>query len=151
MFAKKLSIFVVFLCAALVFSGCGGGGSCGQMRVRVLDGYTDRPIEGARVTVPETGGSYLTGADGRTEAFGIPVIRDAEYDKLLPNDAGRATLLVTAEGRTPYLLLYARVKEGVCRELDVLLFPADGSLDVFTVIEAPDESWCRELTERFAP
>lgn len=149
MFVKKLAVFAVLACAVLLICGCGGEKAYGQMRVRVLDGFTDRPIEGASVTVPETGGRYHTCADGRTEAFSLPVIRDAEYDRLLPSDEGRATLLVTAEGYTPYLLLYARVKEGVCRELDVLLFPADGSLPVFTVIEAPDGSWCERLAEKY--
>jgi hypothetical protein len=123
----------------------------GLVRVLVKDGFSDTPVAGACVTVPETGGRYYTDDGGLTEPISVPVIPDTEYEKLLPSGEGRATLLVTAEGRTPYLLLYARIRPNEERTIEILLFPADGTLPVFTVIEAPGEGWCASFAERFRP
>lgn len=156
MFAKKLLTIVVFALAVLLFSCCaakkipeGIVSGTGFIRVRVLDGMSETPLSNAEVVIPETGGRYKTGEKGLTSEIELPVIPDSEYDKLLPNAEGRITLLVLAEGYTPYLLLYARVKETECREIEILMFPADGTLPVFTVIEAPSQLWARELMDRY--
>ena len=155
--AKKILIWIVLTCVPAVFFGCAGiksaashSAGCGILRVRVLDGFTDEPIEGASVTVPELGRSFPTGADGLTEGIETPVIPDGEYDRLLPSASGRATLIVRAEGYTPCLLLYVRVTPGLTRAPTVRMFPADGSLPVFTTIEAPDEEWCRALVDKYS-
>ena len=101
------------------------------------------------VTVPETGERFYTGFTGCTEPMSMPVIPDGEYEKLLPSGSGRISLIVTAEGYTPYLLLYARVKPGEARNIEILLFPDDGTLGVFTVIEAPPSEWAEELVSRY--
>ncbi|MBO4384835.1 MAG: hypothetical protein J5854_05400 [Clostridia bacterium] len=120
----------------------------GTVRLRVVDGMTDSPIEGAIVKVAETGESFVTDESGMTGSMELPVIGDSEYDRLLPNDEGRLTFLVLAEGMTPYLLLYARVTPGCRRTVDILMFPDDGSLPVFTVIEAPSAGWSKALKEK---
>lgn len=148
MIVKKLTVFALIAAMAALL-GCGGRARFGSMRVRVLDGFSDLPIEGAVVIVPETGGSYITDARGSTEEMLLPVEADEVYERLLPSGIGRATLLVTAPGYTPCLLLYARVLPGVCREPEILLFPDDGSLPVFTMTESPDEDWCRRFAEKY--
>lgn len=150
MFNKK-AFFAAAVCTILLISGCAANKKTGSLRVRAVDGFTSAPICGASITVPETGKTYKTSADGTAGELALPVLPDEGYEKLLPSGEGRVTLIVRAEGYTPYLLLYARVKPGVCRDIDVLLFPEDGTLPVFTVIEAPDEAWCRQLIERFEP
>ena len=142
---------ILLILAVLVsFAGCAKGSSpCGAVRVRVLDGMTDSPISGAVVTVPETGQSCLTDAGGLSPSMVLPVIKDSEYDRLLPSDEGRITFIVRAEGYTPYLLLYARIAPGCERTFDVLLFADDGTLPVFTVIEAPPADWSEELISRY--
>ena len=148
MLVKKLCLIWVFLLAAPLFA-CGSSAGYGEVTVRVCDGYTDLPIVGACVTVPETGASFTTSPDGRTGAMLLPVIPDAEYEHILPSGTGRVTLIVTAEGFTPCLMLYVRVSSGMSREISVLLFPADGSLSVFPLIEAPDEDWCLGVVEKY--
>ena len=148
----NMLIFLTLLPVLALLPGCGERDAyTGSVRVRVLDGLDSTPIEGACVTVPETGERFLSRGDGRTDEMLLPVIPDAEYDALLPAECGRITLLVTAEGYTPYLLLYARVRPNEARRIDVLMFPDDGTLPVFTVIEAPDADWCGEFAERFMP
>ena len=147
---KKTVLFLFILSLCLMLAGCGANEKTGGVTIRVLDGFTSMPIAGASVTVPETDGRFLTGEDGRTCEMLLPVIPDGEYDKLLPSGAGRISFIVNAKGYTPYLLLYARVKPGGTRSIDILLFPDDGTLPVFTVIEAPDEAWCAEIIRRYS-
>ena len=117
------------------------------MRLRVLDGMTDFPIRGAEVVVPETGERFITDENGSTAEMVLPVIPDAEYDKLLINSEGRITFIVYAEGYVPLLLLYARTRQN--RDvIEALLFRDDGTLPVFTVIEAPPTEWSEELVEK---
>lgn len=146
--AKK-TLWAACIAAVLLLCSCSRGQKTGVIRVRVLDGYTDLPIAGACVTVPETEERFITNSDGMTEAMRLPVMPDPQYDSLAPSASGRITLLVRAEGRTPYLLLYARVTPDSERRIDVLLFPDDGSIPVFTVIEAPDGEWCERLVQRY--
>ena len=85
-----------------------------------------------------------------TERMRLPVIQDREYDRLLPCSLGRLTLIVFAEGYAPYMLLYVRIEADREREpIPVLLFPDDGTLPVFTVIEAPPSEWAEELVKRY--
>ena len=126
-----------------------GGRERGFIRVSVREGFTDRPIAGACVNIPEADARFFTDENGLTELIPVPVIPDPEYEKLLPSGVGRATLLVTAEGMTPYLLLCARITPNAERTVGILLFPADGTLPVFTVIEAPGEEWCESFAEKF--
>ena len=143
---KKMPLLIAIL---LLLTACSKESApVSKLRVRVLDGFTDAPIENARVVVPETGEAFPTGPDGLTEEMTLPVIPDSEYDKLLPCPDGRATLIVYADGMTPYLLLYLRT--GTNREpVAVRLFPDDGTLGVFTVIEAPPEEWAEELVSKW--
>lgn len=144
---KKILLMLAVLAA---FTGCSKQAEeLGAVRVRVLDGMTDTPISSACVTVPETCESFLTGEGGLTAKMELPVIRDPQYDLLLENPEGRITLIVRAEGYTPYLLLYARITPGCERTIEILLFPDDGTLPVFTVIEAPPAAWSEELLKKY--
>lgn len=164
---KKVLIIVVtcaLLCANCIFCGCfwrkdeispalsETAESTGRMRVRVVDGMTDTPIEGAVVVLPETGGRYYTGADGLTEVITLPCLPDERHSALLETGEGRTTVIVYAEGYAPYLLLYARVLPGKERETPtVYMFADDGTLPVFEVIEAPPMEWAERVVERYRP
>lgn len=158
MFMKRKAFFVLLFGIALVFTGCAEKKEpCknesevfGSMRLRVLDGMSNLPIAGAKVIVPETNTSYQTDVYGMTDLMTLPVLPDSEYDLLLPSNDGRITFIVTAEGYTPYLLLYARVLPDTTRPApSILLFPDDGTLPVFTIIEAPASEWAAALVEKY--
>ena len=147
---RKIVLFVIMIPMLLLPAACGECGAFGELAVCVRDGFSDVPVPGARVCLPEADLSCVTDAQGRTPAMRVPVLPDSEYERLLPSGQGRVTVIVTAEGFTPCLLLYVRITKDLKRELEVLMFPADGSLSVFPVIEAPDEGWCRELVKKYA-
>ncbi len=124
----------------------------GYMRLRVLDGATDKPIEGACAVVPEAGIEAYTDTRGFTPVMELPCIKDEGLNALLPYNEGRVTLIVYAEGYVPYLLLYCRVLPGTERETPtVYMWRDDGSLPVFEVIEAPPLSWAAELAQKYKP
>lgn len=124
----------------------------GLMRVRVLDGVTDRPIEGACIVIPEADQRSITDERGLTHVMELPCLVDEGLSRLLPYDEGRVTLLVYAEGYIPYLLLYCRVLPGKERETPTIyMWPDDGSLPVFEVIEAPPLEWAAELAKKYEP
>lgn len=153
MFIKKAAAAALLL-IFFALPACGRGASSpapsvGTLRLRVLDGFTDEPIAGAEIVIPETGGRFVTDGSGLTEKLELPVIPDAEYDRLLPSGEGRVTVIVLCPGYTPYLLLYARVTPGDERTPTVRLFPDDGTLPVFTVIEAPPPEWSEELVKKW--
>jgi hypothetical protein len=145
-----LKKFLLIISVLVLCAGCSKESPPqGKLRICVLDGMLDTPVVSAKITVPETGESFYTGENGMTPFIPLPVIKDPEYEKLLPSEEGRLTVIVRAEGYTPYLLLYARIAPGCERTIDVLLFEDDGTLPVFTVIEAPPAAWSEELVNQY--
>lgn len=156
MYIKKRLMLLLITVLSCFVGACGdadGDASSppplASMRVTVKEGTSDLPIEGARVKVLETGEAYVTDARGSTEVMELPMTPDEQYERLLPSGTGRVTLLVTAEGMTPCLLLYVRVKAGELRGIETLLFPADGTLKVFSMVEAPETGWCEGILDKF--
>ena len=124
--------------------------SVGLMRVTVRDGFTDEPLEGAVVVIPETNMQYITNKEGKTELIQVPLLRDKHYSKLLKQDYGLVTVLVYCEGYAPYALFFTHVENGTMRNgPNVWLFPEPG--DPFVIIEAPKGDWCNELIDMYRP
>lgn len=148
--ARALLLLAAGLCL-LPASGCVRAGETGLLSVRVTDGWTDAPIENARVVIPESGGVCQTDGNGRTGLMEVPVLRDAHFRHILPQDWGTVTVLVYAEGYYACALYHARVAADAPREdLPIRLFPNDGTLETpFSLIESPDEDWVREMLHRY--
>ena len=148
--ARALLHLAAGLCL-LPAPGCVRAGETGLLSVRVTDGWTDAPIENARVVIPESGGVCQTDGNGRTVLMEVPVLRDAHFRHILPQDWGTVTVLVYAEGYYACALYHARVAADAPREdLPIRLFPNDGTLETpFSLIESPDEDWVREMLHRY--
>lgn len=122
----------------------------GLMRVTVNDGFSDEPIEGAIVVIPELNQQFVTDKEGKTELIQIPINRDEHYSKLLKQDYGLTTVLVYCDGYIPYAIFYTHVENGTMRRgPNVWLFPEPG--DPFVLIEAPQNDWCKELLDMYRP
>ena len=145
-----LKKFLLILAVFVLFTDCSGKRTeYGSAQINVIDAMTDAPIAGAKVTVPETGESFFTDENGYTDRMRLPVVPDTEYGRLLEDGAGRITFIVRADGYTPFVLLYARIAPGCDRTIDVMLFDDDGTLPVFTIIEAPPAEWSEELMNKY--
>ena len=135
------------------FNGCMPIDS-GSLSVCVLDGWSEQPIEGARVVIPETGDVTDTDAAGKTELLTVPVLYDRHFAGILPQPWGTVTVLVYADGYYALALYGVQIQKDVCRsDITVRLFPGDGSMGdtPFQLVESHDSAWVSEMLRRYGP
>ncbi len=136
--------------AAMAFGTSGNA----KLTVCVVEGYTDTPIEGAKIVILETGKTYTTDANGNTEIIEVPVIRDSRFDKMMPKPWGEVSLIVYKDGFLPYALFYLQVIGGETRKgVKILLFESSstGNPEPFSIIEGPNRLWVDELVKKYQP
>lgn len=124
----------------------------GSLIVTVVNGFTEQPIQGARVVIPEAGQSAVTNAQGKTGTLTAPINRDETYENILPKSWGEITLLIYCEGYIDCAIFHVNIAQDKTRQgPKVLLFPldADGSNQPFTLIESPDRRWVQELLTKY--
>lgn len=124
----------------------------GYIQPQVVDGFTERPIEGAAVVIPELGKKFMTNAQGLTPAIRVPIIEDAHYKNILPKTWGEVTLIVYKEGYIDYVLFHTHVWENQSRKgPKILLFPKSRgeASDPMSIVESPHRLWVRQLVEKF--
>jgi hypothetical protein len=124
----------------------------GTIIVYVKDGPSDEPLEGARVAIPEMGQSFLTDRNGSTGEIRAPVREDADYKAICPQPWGEITLLIYKPGYADCAIFHVNIMENKTRNgPTVLLFPlAPGEAnDAFTLTEAPNKLWVKQLLDRF--
>ena len=124
------------------------------LTLRVLEGYTESPIENATVVILETGKKYKTNENGLTDVIEVPVIRDTRYDAILEKPWGEVSLIVYKDGFVPYALFYLQVLAGQTREgVKILLFEQGrtDSGEPFSIIEGPNRVWVNQLVEMHRP
>ncbi|MBM7582548.1 hypothetical protein JOD02_001405 [Caldicoprobacter guelmensis] len=124
----------------------------GYIQPHVVDGFTERPIEGAAVVIPELGKKFKTNAQGLTPAIRVPIIEDTHYKNILPKTWGEITLIVYKEGYIDYVLFHTHVWENQSRKgPKILLFPQSREevSDPMAIIESPHRLWVKQLVEKF--
>ena len=126
----------------------------GYIQPQVVDGFSEEPIEGAAVVIPETGQQFITARDGMTAVIRIPIQEDVHFAEISPKPWGEITLIVYREGYVEYALFHVHVWEDQTRKgPKILLFPqVEGEKhEPFTVVEGPHRLWVRELVEKYRP
>ena len=126
----------------------------GYIQPRVVDGFSEEPIEGATVVIPEINESYKTDENGYTPAIKIDIIPDPHFEKIHPKTWGEATLIAYKEGYIEYVLLHIHVWEDQDRKgPKILLFPQDNKrLDQpMSIVEGPNQIWINSLVEKYRP
>lgn len=126
----------------------------GFIQPQVVDGFSDEPLEGATVVIPETDQSFITSADGLTALIKVPITEDAHYAEIAPKPWSEITLIIYKEGYIEYVLFHTHVWENQSRKgPTILLFPkVEGDEnEPFSVVEGPHRMWVKELVEKFRP
>lgn len=126
----------------------------GYIQPQVVDGFSEEPIEGAMVVIPETGQKFVTSKDGLTAVIKIPIEEDEHFKGIAPKPWGEATVIVYKEGYIEYVLLNTHVWENQSRKgPKILLFPVvQGERnEPFAVVEGPHRIWVHDLVEKFRP
>lgn len=123
----------------------------GYIQPQVVDGFTERPIEGATVVIPELQKKFKTNTQGLTPAIQVPIIEDLHYKSILPKPWGEITLIVYKEGYVDYVLFHTHVWENQSRKgPKILLFPKSrGETDPMAIVESPHRLWVKQLVEKF--
>lgn len=124
----------------------------GYIIPKVTDGFSEEPIEGATIVIPEIDQSFVTGADGRTSKIRVPVDPDGRFKSIMPKSWGEITLIAYKEGYIDYVLFYTHVWENQTREgPEILLFPQDEKKGVepFAIVEGPNRLWVKELVKKY--
>jgi hypothetical protein len=126
----------------------------GYIQPQVLDGFSQQPIEGAAVVIPETGQLFVTSEDGLTALIKVPIQEDAHFSEISPKPWGEVTLIIYKEGYVEYVLFHAHGWENQTRKgPKILLFPKVEGEDQepFSVVEGPHRLWVRDLIEKYRP
>lgn len=129
-----------------------GTTSHGFVQPFVVDGFTEDPIAGAQVVVPELNMYFPTGKDGMTAPIKVPVRADSNFERINPKTWGEITLIVYKENYIEYVLLNAQVSENEVRKGPmILLFPISvgGRNQPFALIESPHDEWVSDLVDKY--
>ncbi len=122
----------------------------GNIQITVLDGFSDSPLNGARVVIAETGEEFYTDKTGKTPIISVPIIPNIAHDLILFENTGTVTLLVYHNGYEPYALFYTNITNGFRNGPVIRLFPHGASGDEpFAVVEAPNKEWTKKILEKF--
>lgn len=126
----------------------------GKLQVTVVDGYTEEPLEGARVVIPEIKKTFTTNDQGMTPLIQVPILEDEHFRSIMQKPWGEITLLVYKDDYIEYALFHTHVWENQVRNGPrILLFPKDagGKNEPFSLIEGPHRLWVNELVKKFRP
>ena len=120
----------------------------GYLQPQVVDGFSEEPLAGAVIVVPETGNRFVTSEDGRTAVIQVPIREDEHFAKISAKPWSEITLIVYKEGYLEYVLFHTHVWENQTRKgPKILLFPrVEGEeQEPFSVVEGPHRLWVRDL------
>jgi hypothetical protein len=123
-----------------------------QLRIRVIDGRTERPIEGAEVVLIETEQRFRTGPDGFTPWMDAPVLRDPRYRPLVAELHGQLGAIAYRNGYRDSVQLGIRVHEGVRNETTIWMYrlgPGDSRIEPVLYQVPYHRLWLIELADRF--
>lgn len=124
----------------------------GYIQPRVVDGFSERPIEKARVVIPEIGKKFITNSEGYTPIIRVPINTDNHYQNILPKTWGEITIIVYKDGYVDYVLFHVHVWENQSRiGPKILLFPeTEGQeSDPMVIIESPHRLWVKQLIKKY--
>ncbi|NLI59876.1 MAG: carboxypeptidase-like regulatory domain-containing protein [Clostridiales bacterium] len=126
----------------------------GYIQPQVVDGFSQEPIEGATVVIPEMNQTYITDEKGYTPNIRIRVSPDPHFQSIHPKTWGETTLIVYKDGYVEYVLLHLNVWEEQSRQgPKILLFPQKNKqLDQpMSIVEGPSQLWINSLVEKYRP
>ena len=126
----------------------------GYIQPQVIDGFSEEPIEGAVVVIPETDQQFVTAEDGLTAVIKVPIKEDLHFADISPKPWSEITLIVYKKDYVEYVLFHTHVWEGqTSKGPKIMIFPQpEGEKhEPFSVVEGPHRIWVKELVEKYRP
>ncbi len=128
------------------------GKGYGNLRVKVIDGRTLKPLEGAEVVVMETEKRYRTDANGLTPWIQAPVIRSARFRFLVNELHGQLNLISYKNGYRDSVHMGVRMNEGGVTKTTIWQYQITGEdkrVEPILYIEPYHRLWLIQLADRF--
>jgi len=128
--------------------------SFGYIQPQVVNGFTEEPLQGAQIVIPEINKTFTTNSQGQTERIQVPILVDEHFSSLHPKSWGEITLIVYKEGYNEYVLFHTHVWENQTRQgPKILLFPKEKSQanEPIFIVEGPHRLWVNSLVEKYRP
>lgn len=123
-----------------------------KLRIRVIDGRTKEPIEGAEVVLIETEQRFKTDAQGYTPWFDAPVIRNPKYRPMVAELHGQLGAISYKDGYRDSIHLGIRVHEGIRQQTTIWMYklgPADRRIEPVLYQEPYHHLWLIQLADKF--
>lgn len=123
-----------------------------KLRVRVIDGRTQQPIEGAEVVLIETEQRATTGPDGYTQWMDAPIIRNPRYRPMVAELHGQLGVIAYKNGYRDSIHLGIRMHEGIPSETTVWMYklgPGDTRVEPVLYQVPYHHVWLVELADKF--
>ena len=136
-----ISVFAAIISCKIV--------NIGYLYINVFDGFTSLPIENARVVIPEIDSEFYTDDNGSTDKIKVPLLMDTHFNSIHKQEYGTITVIVYADGYTPYALFFTQIYKNETRSPNIWLFEDDGAKP-FIIIESPNELWAYELINKYS-
>lgn len=124
----------------------------GQLRVRVVDGRSQRPLQGAEVVIVETEQRLTTGPDGYTPYIDVPVFRNPRLRPIVAELHGQLAVIAYKNGYRDSIHMGIRMHEGLKSESTVWMYklgPGDDRIEPVLYQVPYHHLWLVELAERF--
>ena len=123
-----------------------------KLRVRVIDGRSQQPLQGAEVVILETEQRVTTGRDGYTQWVDAPVFRNPRLRPLVAEIHGQLGVIAYKNGYRDSIHMGIRMHEGTQSETTVWMYkigPGDDRIEP-VLYEVPyHHLWLVELADRF--
>lgn len=126
----------------------------GYIQPQVVDGFSEKPIEGAVIVIPEMGEKYTTDAKGLTANIKVPIMEDLHFSEIHPKPWGEITLIVYKEGYVESVIFHLNVWENQTRKGPrILLFQGTAGEEnrPMSVVEGPHRLWVNQLVKKYRP
>ena len=123
-----------------------------KLRIRVIDGRSKQPLEGAEVVLIETEQRFKTDKDGYTPWFDAPVLRDPRYRPMVAELHGQLGAIAYKNGYRDSIHLGIRVHEGIRQQTTIWMYrigPADRRIEPVLYQEPYHHLWLIQLADKF--
>jgi hypothetical protein len=124
----------------------------GKLRLRVIDGRTMQPLEGAEVVLIETEQRVTTDRSGYTPWMEAPMIRNPRYRPMVAELHGQLGVIAYKNGYRDSIHLGIRMHEGFRSESTVWMYklgPGDTRIEPVLYQVPYHHLWLVELADKF--
>lgn len=154
----KKRVFYAGLCSVIcilfaVFAVISLQKTHGSFNIKVVDAYTNMPLEKALIVVAENDLYFTTDEHGRAFCSNISFVDTSPFKALKNTESSTVTLLCYKSGYLDFVLFNAAVSSVGIGEKTLYMFPVsgEGERTFIAMNETPNDEFAKKLLEKYAP